>query len=102
MTRSLKDEGRVDGLTLTTVDETPHHTHFHTIHQSKPALFSTLTQHSLPRDHIAIVPTSLFGDYVTDTLSVDTLTKPHEIVLELNLTHQTIKAPTLSTHPPTV
>lgn len=29
---TLKDEGWVDGLILTTVDETPHHTHFHTIH----------------------------------------------------------------------
>ena len=47
---SLKDEGRVHGLTLTTVDETRHDTHFHTIHQSKPTLFLslfTLTQHAL-------------------------------------------------------
>ena len=55
---SLKDEGWVDGLTLTTVDETPHHTHFHTIHQSKPTIFLsllTLTQHALAWGHSAIV-----------------------------------------------
>ena len=35
---SLKDEGPVHGLTLTSVDETPHDTHFYTIHQSNHPL----------------------------------------------------------------
>ena len=42
----LKDEGCVDGLTLTTVDETPHSTHFNTIHHSKPTLSFSLNPHS--------------------------------------------------------
>ena len=43
---SLKDEGRVHGLTLTTIDETRHDTHFHTIHQSKPTLSLSFNPHS--------------------------------------------------------
>ena len=77
---SLKDERRVDGLTLMTVDETCHHTHFHTIHQSKPTLFlslSTLTQHALAWGHSMIVPTSLFGDCVVSTLSDGSLAEAH-------------------------
>ena len=42
----LMSEGRVDGLILTTADETRHHTHFHTIHQSS-TLSSSLFQLSL-------------------------------------------------------
>ena len=46
----LTYEGRVDGQTLTTFEETRHHTHLHTIQLSNPSLFfplSTLTQHAL-------------------------------------------------------
>ena len=39
----LNHEERVDGLTSTTVDETPHHTHLHTIQPSKPSLFLFLS-----------------------------------------------------------
>ena len=42
--QSLKGEGRVDEVTLTTVDETLHDTHFHTIHQSKHTTFLSLFQ----------------------------------------------------------
>ena len=37
---SLKNEGWVDGLALTTVDETPHHIHFHTIQPSTNTFLS--------------------------------------------------------------
>ena len=82
---SLKGEWWVDGLILTTVDETRYHTHFHTIYQSKPTLFLslfTLTQHALAWGHSAIVPTSLFGDCVVGTLSVGMLTEAHIIDCE--------------------
>ena len=58
--------------TLTTVDETRHDTHPHTIPQSNPTLFfplSTLTKHAPAWGHNAIVLTFLFGDCVVDTLS---------------------------------
>ena len=49
---------------LTIVDETPLHTHFHTIHQSTHHLFIslfTITKHALLRSRIVKVPTSLCG-----------------------------------------
>ena len=51
----------------------PHDTHFHTIHQSKPTLFhslSTLSQHTLAWGHSAIVPTSLFGQWRWHSASI--------------------------------
>ena len=79
----LKDEGWVHGLTLTTVDETRHHTHFHTTHQSKPTLFlslSTFTQHTLAWGHITIVPTFLFGCRV----SLHTDRSPRNMIVNKN------------------
>ena len=80
----LKGKWRVDGLTLTTVDETSLIIHFHTI-QSKPTLFLsllTLTQHALARGCSVIVLSlslslslSLLRDCVVGTLSVGTLTE---------------------------
>ena len=72
---SLKDKGWVDGLTSTTADETPHDTHFHTIHQSKPIIFLslfTLTQHTQCWGHRVIASIYLFGDCMVGTLSVGT------------------------------
>ena len=62
---SLNHSGRVHRQTLTTVEETCHDTHLHTIQLSNPSLFfppSTHTKHPLAWGRSTTVPTLLFGD----------------------------------------
>ena len=72
-------EGRVHGLTLTSVDD--HHpmtlTSTPSINQTHP--LSTLFQHALAWGQSTIVPTSLFWDYVNGTLLAGSLAEAHKI-----------------------
>ena len=98
----LIHEGRVHGLTLTSVDDTtpwhslPHHPSI------KPTLFLsllTLSQHALAWGHSAIVPTSLFWDCVAGTLPVGTLAEAHKYDCEKTISvsfHRLFFLPKLS------
>ena len=55
------------------------------------SLSFTLTQHALARGHSAIVLTSLFRYGVTGMFSVDTLTKPTQLIVNLKKNLQTQK-----------
>ena len=65
------------GQTLATVDETPHHTHLHTIQLSNPLFISFVPLSPLQlRNRCKIFQTPLFGDCVHDLLSAGSLTEP--------------------------